>query len=172
LRDEPGLKPNLECDDYMDAYQRIFNDFNARDDFVEKLTEEKNPIVFVVPHKLLGSKQGVTAGEMRWLLANPEKMENIHFVFSAYRIFSKKDVVLDELQNPSFQSHNSYFSEKAQQEFFTEAIATRIFSQLKNPAQKLEVNDDLVEKKQKIEGLAAVIKSYENKLYNPKKSLD
>lgn len=101
----------------MDAYFRIFNDYNAKPDFLEKLTAEENPIIFLVPHKLFANRQGETAKEMQWLLNNPAGMKNVHFVFGAYKVYSKKIITKIDL-------------EKRQVDQYTQYLTTRIFQQL------------------------------------------
>lgn len=114
----PGVKEALNCEDYLDAYERIFQCFTARDDFLEKLTEEQRPVIFLVPHKLLGPKRGVTAQEMEWLLDHPESMANVHFVFRAYKTYSAKIISSTGLTNEnaidSYRMH----------------LTTRIFQQI------------------------------------------
>lgn len=113
-----GVRETLVCQDYMDAYDRIFNDFRARDDFLEKLTQERRPIIFLVPHKLFGPKKGVTAREMEWLLRNPKEMANVHFVFRAYKTYSAKMLSSTGLKD------------KKDITYYQEQMTTRIFKQI------------------------------------------
>lgn len=124
-----GMKKALKCDCYMDAYLRMFNSPNARDDFLEKLTAEGNPIIFLVPRKLYGTKQGVTAGEMTWLFNNPEKMKLVHFVFGAYKVYSKKAV---DSEVNSYESKRGDKRAKELQNTFQSYITGEIFKQLRD----------------------------------------
>lgn len=114
----PGVLDALECEDYMDAYMRIFNDFRARDNFLEELTKEKHPIIFLVPHKLFGSQKGVTASEMEWLLKNPQCMGQVHFVFRAYKTYSAKVISALDLTDKTVESYKEH-------------LTARIFQQIK-----------------------------------------
>jgi|GEM_PF-3423504 len=154
-----GLTPNLECEDYMDAYKRIFNDFKRNPDFLNKLTAEKHEIVFVVPHKLFGDKEGVTGEEMRWLLDNPDAMENVHFVFSAYKTYSNKEINLIELNDYDFLNNNGIVTKNHATEWYTEYLVDRLFKQIqaKNFLPKVEVNlnlnQDLIRLTEKVDAL-------------------
>ena len=124
-----GVAKTIACDEYIDAYLRIYdNDFRAKDDFLEKLTQEKNPIVFVVPHKLFGSKQGITAQEMRWLLENPTQMNNVHFVLGAYKAYKKNGIPVASLKEKQVDN-------------YTEFLTERIFKQLQASLRLPEMED-------------------------------
>lgn len=135
----------LGCKDYLDAYQRIFGSTSARDDFLEELTKDPTPIIFLVPHKLFGSKQGVTANEMKWLLANPKQMKNVIFIFGAYRIFSKKIVKLANLEENQAAKYTDYLAERIFQQIQcklnlpTPKINLEIRSELENLIGKFQV---------------------------------
>ncbi len=111
-----GVKEALKCKDYRDAYFRLFNNFFARDDFLERLIAEDKPVIFLVPRKLFGPKQGVTAEEMRWLLKNFTQMKNVHFVFGAYQSYSQKII--------------PFVSDIHELEHYTECLTARLFKQV------------------------------------------
>lgn len=116
----PAFEELLKCEDYIDAYIRLYGDIIAQPDFLERLTNDGHPIIFFVPHKLFGDKQGVTADEMRWLLANPKKMESVYFVFRSYKIYSNKVIKSTGLKDTK------------EIECYTEVLTKRIFKQLQN----------------------------------------
>lgn len=106
-----GVVKTLDCEDYMDAYHRIYGDFRARDDFMENLTKENHPVLFLVPQNLFGPKQGVTAGEMKWLLNHPKDMSQVHFVFGAYRSFSSQ-VLPKNMEELKLETYTDFLTER------------------------------------------------------------
>jgi hypothetical protein len=126
-----ALSQTLNCEYYMDFYLRVFKSPIARADFMEKLTDQNTPIIFLVPRHLLGGvkhREGITAGEMRWLLDHPEKLPLVHFVFAAYKAYSQ--VPLRSLN----------LSDK-QLDFLKDEVSVRVFKQIeaegKLPEEKL-----------------------------------
>lgn len=117
-----GLSESLKCKYYMDAYDELFHDFSYNEEFIKKLPDAYDQIVFLVPQNLLkyDNGNGCTASEMKYLLDNPEKMKNVHFVFSAYRIF-KEGTVSKEIE---------------------ESVSQRIFDQITNNMQNQKFNYD------------------------------
>lgn len=102
------------CQTYVDAYLRFYGSVcEAKVDFTEKLTQQNQPLVFLVPRKLFG-RNGVTRKEVEWLLAHPQAMKNIDFVFGIYTIYSKKDIL------PRIRS-------------FADMLAERLLSQAMSP---------------------------------------
>lgn len=52
--------------------------------FMETLTRQELPIVFLIPSRLWSHPEGViTKREVWWFLENPEKMSNVLFVFGS-----------------------------------------------------------------------------------------
>ena len=113
------------CRDYGDLYEELYQEFKEKDDFLEKLTEIGNPIIFLVPGNLMNHKKsGATKREMEWLLANPQKMENVHFIFGAYESVSKK----------TFSSIPYKGTDSTDKRFITEyqeKLTTELFSQIR-----------------------------------------
>lgn len=67
--------------------------------FMERITSESVPVVFLVPRNLFhSSKLSFTATEMSWLLEHPEsRTTNVYFVFGAYEMIPEA-FVRDVLQ--------------------------------------------------------------------------
>lgn len=149
---------HLKCKDYIDAYERIFGNITANDDFMKELTKESSPIIFLIPHKLFGKKKGETAKEMEWLLANPEQMKNIQFVFGAYRTYSKKVIEQQKL-------------EKRQEGKYTDYLVDRIFKQIQYELSlpKPEINKVL---KSKLECLIGKFQVLDLKPFNKLEKAD
>jgi len=53
-------------------------------EFMGKITETGEPIVFLVPPNI--KNYPITNNEMQWLLENPDRMKNVTFVFGAYEL--------------------------------------------------------------------------------------
>jgi predicted ABC-type ATPase len=129
-----GMSTTLKCKEYMDAYLRIFKSPLAREDFLEKLTEEPHPIIFVVPHKLFGSKRGITAQEMEWFLKNPEKMQKVYFVLRAYKTYSQKIIPFTSLKEKQVDDYKDYFVQR---------IFKQLEAKLELPEVKYDKTDEL-----------------------------
>jgi hypothetical protein len=63
-------------------------------EFLTKITEKEEPIVFLVPPGLFPGETGFTRAEMRWVLEHPDRLRNMIFVFGAYDFLPKE--FLDE----------------------------------------------------------------------------
>jgi hypothetical protein len=63
-------------------------------EFLAKITETGEPIVFLVPPGIMDGTEGFTRAEMRWVLEHPDRLRNMYFVFGAYDFLPKE--FLDE----------------------------------------------------------------------------
>jgi hypothetical protein len=63
-------------------------------EFLTKITDTGEPIVFLVPPGIMDGTEGFTRAEMRWVLENPDRLKNMYFVFGAYDFLPKE--VVDE----------------------------------------------------------------------------
>jgi hypothetical protein len=63
-------------------------------EFLTKITETGEPIVFLVPPGIMDGTEGFTRAEMRWVLEHPERLKDMYFVFGAYDFLPKE--FLDE----------------------------------------------------------------------------
>jgi len=63
-------------------------------EFLTKITETGEPIVFLIPPGIMEGTEGFTRAEMRWVLEHPERLKNMYFVFGAYDFLPKE--FLDE----------------------------------------------------------------------------
>lgn len=63
-------------------------------EFLTKITDTGEPIVFLVPPGIMHGTEGFTRAEMRWVLDHPERLKNMYFVFGAYDFLPKE--FLDE----------------------------------------------------------------------------
>jgi hypothetical protein len=125
----PAMCEVLGFEDYGDAYERMYHTYLAQPDFMEKLTNEKHPILFLVPRNLFGPKQGVTAGEMRWLLDHPKCMNAVTFVFGSYKAYPRKMLDTAGLK-------------EVKEALYKEYVATRIFQQMQANYKLPEIQPD------------------------------
>lgn len=63
-------------------------------EFLTKITDTGEPIVFLVPPDIMNGTTGFTRAEMRWVLDHPERLKNMYFFFGAYDFLPKE--FLDE----------------------------------------------------------------------------
>ncbi len=88
----PALAAAKGIEDWPAAYRRMGlpqNDPDSVRKFMEAITRENKPIVMFVPKGLKSykNKSWATKFELKWLMENPERMKNVHFVFGAYDTF-------------------------------------------------------------------------------------
>lgn len=94
-----ALSKGCDLTKWMDAYIKLFGDKNERTGkFLDHITAEGKPIVFFVPGNIFThGAAGVTRREMEWLMAHPERMKNVYFVFGAYSTISEADFIAQRL---------------------------------------------------------------------------
>lgn len=77
----------LKLTSWEEAYKVFgigFGEFRHTEKFMETLTRQELPIIFLIPSRLWSHPEGVvTKREVWWLLENPEKMSNVIFVFGS-----------------------------------------------------------------------------------------
>lgn len=72
--EEMGLKKRVRTPGHVEEY-------------MTKITASGKPVVFLVPPDIM-RHQGITRAELDWLLAHPQRLKNVHFVFGAYDLLS------------------------------------------------------------------------------------
>jgi hypothetical protein len=59
-------------------------------EFLTKITDTGEPVVFLIPPDIMNGTTGFTRAEMRWVLEHPERLKNMYFVFGAYDFLPKE----------------------------------------------------------------------------------
>ncbi|GAB4227782.1 MAG: hypothetical protein Tsb0021_04820 [Chlamydiales bacterium] len=110
--------------DYGTAYEEMYQDYKANDDFMPDLIKNNETIIFLVPSKAKTHPDaGVTKKELEFLLENPElRTKNVYFVFGSYDALTKEEyrkyVQKVPFKNPSTLKQE--FKEIIMKNIFTE----------------------------------------------------